>query len=386
MAHEAATIDRRAMHEALARLYGAVIAPAEWLPAWENVTDLLTADHAILVGLESGGCFPLVASVRMDPGNAARYCTPEAVRLGGPMLQRMPVGVVVSRSDVVPDREWETMGLYNEIIRPADGYYSANALVHGVGDEATLINFCRSRRTGPFAAIETAMLQAILPHFAAALEIKQRFQAVQRQNDSLQQLLDHMDSGVILVGAAAEPCFINGRALRILTEADGLMLGPTGLLAATPAATGRLRRAIAGVRPPVDGRSRPTPAAEPQVRLRLPRPSRRPPLLLSFYPIWRLDGATASIPRPSVGIFVSEPDVCPRVDREALADTFRLTPREVAVADLLASGHDLKGIADALAIGIGTARNHLKHVLNKTDTHSQARLMAVLRGFVGPRG
>ena len=78
------------------------------------------------------------------------------------------------------------------------------------------------------------------------------------------------------------------------------------------------------------------------MRLRLLRPSRRPPLLLSFYPVCRLDAATASIPRPSVGIFVSEPDVCPPVDREALADAFRLTPREAAVADLLASGHDLK--------------------------------------------
>jgi DNA-binding CsgD family transcriptional regulator len=385
MAQEAATFDSRAMHGALARLYGAVMAPAEWLAAWENVTDLLRADHAIFVGLESDVCFPLVASVRMDPGDAARYCTPEAARLGSPMLQQLPIGVVVSRSDVVSDRDWEAMALYNEIIRPADGYYSANALVQGLGNEATLINFCRSRRTGPFAATETATLQAILPHFAAALELKQRFQAVQRQNDSLLQLLDHVDSGVILVGAAAEPCFINGRAMRILTEADGLMLGPAGLLAATPAATRRLRQVIAGVRPPDDGRSRPAPAAELQVRLRLPRPSRRPPLLLSFYPIWRLDGTTASIPPPSVGIFVSEPDVCPRVDREALADAFRLTPREAAVADLLASGHDLKGVADALAIGIGTARNHLKHVFHKTDAHSQARLMAVLRGFVRPR-
>jgi DNA-binding CsgD family transcriptional regulator len=201
----------------------------------------------------------------------------------------------------------------------------------------------------------------------------------------LLQLLDQLDSGVILVGAAAEPCFINSQAMRILAEADGLMLGPSGLLAATPFATGRLRQAIAGVRPLDGGRSPPGPSAAPPMRLRLPRPSRRPPLLLSLYPIWRLDGATASIPRPSVGIFVTEPDVCGRIDRDALADAFRLTPREAAVADLLASGHDLKGAAQALAIGIGTARNHLKRVFEKTDTHSQARLMALLRGFVGRR-
>jgi DNA-binding CsgD family transcriptional regulator len=93
----------------------------------------------------------------------------------------------------------------------------------------------------------------------------------------------------------------------------------------------------------------------------------------------------AIVPRPRVGIFITEPDGCPPIDRDALADAFRLTPREAAVADLLASGYDLKEAAQTLAIGIGTARSHLKHVFDKTDTHSRAKLMALLRGFVGPR-
>jgi DNA-binding CsgD family transcriptional regulator len=372
------------MHEALARLYGAVVAPAEWSAAWENVTDLLQADHAIVYGAKSGGRYPALLSVRLDPRDVARYCTPEAARFGSPMLQRMPLGVAISRSDVVPDSEWEATALYNEIIRPADGYHSVNARFRVLGDEAPFVNFCRSRRAGPFCSAGKATLQAMLPHFAAALELMHRLQAVQQQNDSLLRLLDQLDSGVILVGAAAEPCFMNRRAAQILAEADGLSVGPTGLLAATPAATRRLRQAIAGVKPD-DGRSRPSLATEAQMRLHLPRPSRRPPLLLSLHPVWRLEGATASIPRPSVGLFISEPDVRSPVDREALADAFRLTPREAAVADLLASGHDLRSIADALTIGVGTARNHLKHVFEKTDTHSQAMLMALLRGFVGPR-
>jgi DNA-binding CsgD family transcriptional regulator len=382
---EAATIDSRAMHEALSRLYGAVVAPAEWSAAWENVTDLLQADHAIVYGAESGGRYPAVLSVRLDPRDVARYCTPEAARLGSPMLRRMPLGVVISRSDIMRDSEWEATAFYNEIIRPADGYHSVNARFHVLGDETPFVNFCRSRRAGPFCAAGKATLQAMLPHFAAAFDLMHRFQAVRRQNDSVLCLLDQLDSGVILVGAAAEPCFVNRRAALILAEADGLTLGPAGLLAATPNATRRLRRAVADLRPVDDGRPQSGLAAGQPIRLTLPRPSQRPPLLLSLHPIWRLGGAAPSIPRPLVGIFVSEPDVCPPLDRDALADTFRLTPREAAVADLLASGQDLKGAAQALAIGIGTARNHLKHEFEKTDTHSQATLMARLRGFVRRR-
>jgi hypothetical protein len=174
MAQEAVTTDSQAMHEAIARLYGAVLAPSEWPAALESVAELLQADHAILVGAESGGRYPLVASVRMDRCDAARFCTPEAARLGGPMLQALPVGVVITRSDVVSDGEWEAMAVYNEIIRPANGYYSANARVQGLGDETTFVNFCRARTTGAFGGAETAALQAILPHFGTALELMHR--------------------------------------------------------------------------------------------------------------------------------------------------------------------------------------------------------------------
>jgi DNA-binding CsgD family transcriptional regulator len=385
LAQEAVTIDSPAMHEALARLYGAVMAPAEWPAALESVIELLGADHAIAFAVGPDDSAPFLACSRMDTWHAARFPTPECLRIGEPFLRLLPPGRVVSSANVVSDDDLERALYYQELIRPAKAFYSLNARVDVPARAAAFVNFCRSRNGGAFDNRAEKTLQAMLPHFGAALELMHRLQAVRQQNESLLQLLDQLDSGVILVGAAAEPSFINSQAMRILAEADGLMLGPTGLLAATSAATGQLRQAIAGVRGLYDGRSRPDPAAEPQMRLRLPRLSHRPPLLLSLYPIWRLDGATASIPRPSVGIFVTEPDACGRIDRDALADAFRLTPHEAAVADLLASGHDLKAAARALLIGIGTARNHLKHVFEKTDTHSQARLMAVLRGFVGPR-
>ncbi|MGH8221806.1 MAG: LuxR C-terminal-related transcriptional regulator, partial [Woeseiaceae bacterium] len=347
--------------------------------------DLLHADHAITFAVGPDTSEPFVACGRMDSRHAARFCAPEAMRMGEPFLQLLPADRVVSSADVVSDDELERTEYYDELIRPAKGFYSLNASLDVPGRTAAFVNFCRPRRDGAFDIAGAQALQALLPHFAAALELMHKLQVVRQQNNSLLQLLDQVDSGVILVDAVGEPRFINSRAARILIEADGLTLGPAGLLAAASAATRRLHQVIAGMKPVDDGLPRPG-VVEQRTSLRLPRPSRRPPLLLSLYPIWRLDGAAPSGRRPSVGIFISEPDVCAPIDRDALADAFRLTPREAAVADLLASGHDLKGAAQALAIGIGTARNHLKHVFEKTDTHSQARLMAVLRGFVGPRG
>jgi len=64
-----------------------------------------------------------------------------------------------------------------------------------------------------------------------------------------------------------------------------------------------------------------------------------------------------------------------------LTDTFHLTRREVAVADLLVRGADPASIARALGISLDTVRTHLKHVYRKTNTHSQCdvvRLMLAL--------
>jgi hypothetical protein len=272
MEQEAATTDTPATHEAVARLYGAVMAPSEWPAALENISGILHADHAIVFAVGPDASEPFVTCSGMDPGHAARFCTPECLRLGEPFLRALPVARVISSADVISDRELESTAYYDELIRPAKGFYSLNASVDVPGRAATFVNFCRPRQAGAFDAARATTLQAVLPHFATALELMHTLQAVQRRNDNLLQLLDHLDSGVILVDAAGEPSFINRRAAGILTEGDGLTLGPAGLLAATPTATRRLRQAIAGVRAPDDGRSRPGPSAVPQGRLRLPRP------------------------------------------------------------------------------------------------------------------
>ncbi len=63
---------------------------------------------------------------------------------------------------------------------------------------------------------------------------------------------------------------------------------------------------------------------------------------------------------------------------------FGLTPREAALAGLLADGHALRDCARLLDMGEGTARNHLKHVFEKTVKHTQATLVAQLCRLAGP--
>ncbi|WP_266183916.1 helix-turn-helix transcriptional regulator [Dyella humicola] len=190
----------------------------------------------------------------------------------------------------------------------------------------------------------------------------------------LGELLDQLLIGVILADADSRPWYANREARRLLASHDGLAEGPDGLRASTTAGTRRLRHALAlrGLAPASD---RDASAAR---YLSLPRPglSRRAPLLLTFSALSGSPGRTA--------IFIDVPEHLQPVSRGAMAEVFGLTPREAALAALLADGHELRDCAGLLAMGEGTARNHLKHVFEKTMKHSQGALVAQLCRMVGP--
>jgi DNA-binding CsgD family transcriptional regulator len=67
-----------------------------------------------------------------------------------------------------------------------------------------------------------------------------------------------------------------------------------------------------------------------------------------------------------------------------IARLFGLTRAESAVAAALCAGMSLSQYAAAAGVSVLTARTHLKRVQAKTDTHSQAELVALLlRSGVG---
>jgi DNA-binding NarL/FixJ family response regulator len=77
------------------------------------------------------------------------------------------------------------------------------------------------------------------------------------------------------------------------------------------------------------------------------------------------------------------PSALPRtgaLDAEALEKRFRLTPREIEVATLLARGRSNQAIARELNISTHTARHHTQRILSKLGVHSRGEAAAVIRG------
>jgi DNA-binding CsgD family transcriptional regulator len=95
--------------------------------------------------------------------------------------------------------------------------------------------------------------------------------------------------------------------------------------------------------------------------------------------IWRSDGA-AHLPAQEVCALLTLNVLGPKPGPPAaiLARTFRLTPAEAKLACVIARGASPGIAARELKISRETARNQLKSVFAKTETHRQSELVALL--------
>ncbi|HJU09576.1 MAG TPA: helix-turn-helix transcriptional regulator [Candidatus Binataceae bacterium] len=102
----------------------------------------------------------------------------------------------------------------------------------------------------------------------------------------------------------------------------------------------------------------------------------KPPLVIRVLPV---DGAARS---PFLGVrallLLTDLGRKSRPQSEMLAVTFGLSPAETRLACIVASGLSTEQAAEELGITRATARNQLKAVFAKTDTHRQSELVALL--------
>ncbi len=381
------------------RLYAAAREPEEWSAALDAVTELLGAGHTILMaGGKTEPGFALGARVDQQAVEALVSVQPGELR-DHLDLGSLPDGRLVRRNRLIEDADFLRMEYYNEIVRPLGGFHSffyRRALAPG---GCLAVAICRPPDAEDFDAKDEALLTALLPHLDNAIDLHLRMQAAEQQNARLVQVIEGLRAAVILTDWRGQVLHCNRAAYRLLAEADGLAIGPSGLLAASTAATRRLRRAIASAAQPPDtygrlalsGLERHRASSPSRPRLSLKRPSFRPPLTVDVLPIRAFDaaaggglgGVPAAPGEPSVALFVEPSDTEITLDAATIGEAFGLTRREAEIAALIGMGHNLSTISSRLGIGAGTARNHLKRAFDKTGARSQAALVALLRGFAG---
>ncbi|SCC91712.1 Transcriptional regulator, LuxR family protein (fragment) [Thiomonas sp. X19] len=79
--------------------------------------------------------------------------------------------------------------------------------------------------------------------------------------------------------------------------------------------------------------------------------------------------------QPAAVILFADPHAQAKVPEQRMRETFRLTPAEMRLLVALLNGQKLAEYANVASITYGTARLHLKRLLQKTGCHRQVDLI-----------
>jgi DNA-binding CsgD family transcriptional regulator len=110
----------------------------------------------------------------------------------------------------------------------------------------------------------------------------------------------------------------------------------------------------------------------------LQRPSLKRPLTVVAAPL-AVEAAWFLAHPPAAILFVNDPEQsCAVPLPNQLRAAFGLTPTEALVAARIFEGEGLRPAAEALGMGVTTARTHLQRIFDKTGTRKQAELVRML--------
>lgn len=276
---------------------------------------------------------------------------------------------IVLSHELVADSALRKTDFYGDWIRHLDIFYMMGAVFPIGNDALGVLGIHRPEDAPAFDAADKRLFAELLPHLIRACRLRQCLTEHQTATETALRMLQRSGHAVVVLGTDRFLLYANKRAERLFRAGAGIDLRGGKLSVANVETSLRLERLIhhhaAGEFSPGDAGGS---------RLFLARPGRLP-LILSVMPISA--SRSKGWEDPAALVLIRDPEDS-AVEPDLLRQLFGLTSTESTVAAALAEGHDTEEIARRLGIGLGTVRSHLKHILQKTGTHKQAQLVALI--------
>jgi DNA-binding CsgD family transcriptional regulator len=270
---------------------------------------------------------------------------------------------VACEFDFMTPEEISRSPFYQEYLTPHGLRWFGGVRV-GECDDVWCLSIQRSIEQGPFAPTELKRLAALSRRLSGAAELARAFGFARME--AAVQAFEASGSAVAMIDRCGEVLRLNHAAERLL--GPNLQIIRRRIISSDRDATAALDRALHALIWSREAEAFHTPIV-------LPRRQGRP---IIAYPS-RLSRSAAEGLALCHGFVVF-------VDLEArltaapgdLARVFGLTPAEARLATRLLSEDPIELAADKLGIAYETARNLLKSIFQKTDTHRQGQLVSLL--------
>jgi DNA-binding CsgD family transcriptional regulator len=359
------------------RIYAAADNQSLWPNFLEHLAETLrcAATNLFIQDLRHAGGMGS-ATFNTDPAfnrsYAEHYGKVNIFLIRGKSLLR--AGNVCFSDELCPDAEAERSEFYNDWILPQGHGHGLLGVVFNDQSLVGNVGAIRGHSRTQFGREEKRLLGILMPHLQRAVELQRRINQLEALHAGTTEALDHWTTAVFLVDESGRVLLANRSAEEVLNNRDGLFLECGTLHGHGSTDTGALHRAIREASCPglLNGISRRT--------LSMSRPSGRRPLSVFVARALRRD-LFFNAPGSAL-VFVSDPEGAHPPCAEILQHAYGLTSAEANVASLLATGKDIREIADGTCVRQNTVRVQLKRIFDKTGTRRQAELVKLI--LTGP--
>jgi DNA-binding CsgD family transcriptional regulator len=268
----------------------------------------------------------------------------------------------------VPYRETE---FFQDWVRPQGYGDIVGVLLLRNRQHYAWLTIRRAEERGTYSASEVRAAGRLAPHLRRAISLRFKLEAERAVSNSLRNSLGFVGFGVIIVDANSKILITNGAADTVLKVGDGLKSHQGRLSCEQPRDAAALHAAVAAA-----AQAR---CADCGVAMDfcVRRNEAYPPLTLHVVPLSSASARTGFIAQSAVAIFVIDP-LRGEPDSDGFARAWGLTPAERRVLQEVVRGSGGVEAAATLGVAVPTARTHLQHVFQKTNTASQAELVRLV--------
>jgi DNA-binding CsgD family transcriptional regulator/PAS domain-containing protein len=272
--------------------------------------------------------------------------------------------------DFTTREEMAHSAYYQEFLAPHGLQWFAGVKV-GNDEDVWYLSIQRSIADGPFGPTELDRLAALSRGLAGAAELARAFNFAR-----IEAALDAFEashSPVAMIDRKGEAVRLNRSAERLL--GPDLKIVRRRIVSWSHDATAALDRALHDL---IWRRS----AESFQPPVVLPRQSGRP---IVAYPSRLSNAVREGFALVQGFVVFADLDARPALLAPDLTRVFGLTAAEARLADRLLREESLDAAAENLGVSHWTARNQLKNIYLKTDTHSQGQFIALIARLGRPR-
>jgi DNA-binding CsgD family transcriptional regulator/PAS domain-containing protein len=268
-------------------------------------------------------------------------------------------------------RELHRTRFHADFLRPADLEHGMGLYLGPDGDNdrsMVVMTINRSGRFGCYTDDERTLAKSLLPHLRNAFALHGRLRGLSAADRAYRATLDQLEQPVILVSAQGTVAFANTRAQQFEAEATCLQRRQGRPTAVHPADDTLLQTALIRV---LKGDTGGDPLSMP-LRARNGTVSALLTLCPAREPVfdqWATGGVAAALFIRPLG---------PRRLTDDVRGAFALTRAEFRLAYQLLQGLSLDEAAMRIGISKNTARTQLRGLFEKTGTHRQSELVALL--------